>query len=141
MLWSSNDVTQQGSRPKTKLELKMKHHAALYFRTAMTLDELAEIIEMENPFFDCENEDEWVIGVCEGVDKIDVCRTHKVPPIETDTAILRYAHAMESAIPTEVLKTITSRLLAHGITDIKIRGFDKWGTEFLFASAATELGL
>lgn len=119
----------------------MKHHTALHFRTALSLEALAEVIEMDDPLFDCENEDEWVIGVCDGIDKIDVCRTHKVPPIETETSILRYAHAMECVIPKEVMKKIAARLIAYGIAEIEVSGFDTWGSGFLSASVTTELGL
>jgi hypothetical protein len=119
----------------------MRHHTALHFRTALSLDELAEIIEMSEPFFDIENEYEWVIGTCDGVDKIDVCRTHKVQPIETDTTVLRYAHAMESVIPTDVIKAIASRLIENGIEEIEVTGFDTWGAGFLSAPASEELGL
>ena len=119
----------------------MKHYTSLHFRTALSLDELAEIVEMNDPFFDCENEYEWVIGICDGIDKIDVCRSHKVQPIETETSILRYAHAMESVIPKEVVQKIARRLITKGITEIEIRGFDTWGSGFLSASATTELGL
>ncbi len=93
------------------------------------------------PSFDIENEYEWVIGVCDGVDKIDVCRTHKVQPIETDTTVLRYAHAMDSVIPKDVIKAIASRLIAHGIAEIEVTGFDTWGSGFISASASDELGL
>ena len=66
----------------------MKHHTALHFRTDRYLEYLALIIDLQDPDFDYENESEWVIGVCEGVNGIDICRSHRVPPNETDTTVL-----------------------------------------------------
>jgi hypothetical protein len=49
--WLSQDrrtgcqVGQKFFSPYLKLELTMKHHTALHFRTALSLEELAEVIE------------------------------------------------------------------------------------------------
>lgn len=119
----------------------MKHHTSLHFRTSLSLEDLALVIGLQEPDFDYENEDEWVIGVCDGVDGIDICRSHKVPPIETDTTVLRYAHGMDSVIPTEVIEQIANRLIACGISEIEVSGFNTWGNGFLHAPAAQELKL
>jgi hypothetical protein len=118
----------------------MKHHTALHFRTDMSLEQLASVVGLQDFELDCENEDEWVIGSCYGVSKIDICRTHKVLPLETDTTVLRYGHEMESVIPTDVLTRIAQSLITNGAGEISVTGFDTWG-EFLYASAEDELGI
>jgi hypothetical protein len=119
----------------------VKHYTALHFRTALALDELALAIDLKDCNFDAENEDEWVIGVCDGIDKIDICRTHLVAPAETETTVLRFAHGFDSTIPKVVLCNIAQRLIASGATCITVSGFDTWGSGFLQAPAIEELGL
>lgn len=104
------------------------------------MEELATVIELQDPFIDCENEYEWVIGSCDGVDLIDICRTHLVQPLETDTTILRYAHGIDRVIPKTVIQNIAKRLIATGIHDIEVSGFDAVGSQ-LTAQVQSELGL
>jgi hypothetical protein len=119
----------------------MKYHTALHFRTGLSLEELAAAIELQDADLDWENEDEWVIGNCDGVDKIDICRTHKLPPLETYTTVLRYAQGMDSVIPKEVITRIAQRLIASGAINMTVTGFDTWGVGFLNYPVAEELGL
>jgi hypothetical protein len=115
----------------------MKHHTHLHFRTGLSLEELAAVIELQDVDFDAENEHEWAIGVCDGIDKIDICRSHKVAPQDTETTLLRFAHGMDSIIPTYVLVQIARRLLGVGISEVTVTGFDTWGT-FLHAPISQE---
>ena len=118
----------------------MKFHTSLHFKTGLSLEELASVIELQDPFMDWENEYEWVIGICDGVDLIDICRTHLVQPLETDTTILRYAQGMDRVIPKKVIENIAKRLIATGIHNIEVAGFDTVGSQ-LTAQAVSELGL
>ena len=118
----------------------MKHHTSLHFKTDLSLEDLATVIELHDFVVDWENEFEWIIGVCDGVDKIDICRSHLVQPSETETTVLRYDCGMDRVIPTKVIEGIARRLMAHGITEIEVRGFDILGT-VLVAPVTSELGL
>ena len=118
----------------------MKFHTGIHFRTGLSLEELATIIQLQNALFDDENEFEWVIGTCEGLDKIDICRSHLVPPIETETSVIRYASEMDRVIPKPALVEIAKRLNAVGIHDIEVRGFDYWG-KFISIPSNKELGI
>lgn len=106
----------------------MKYHTHLHFKTGLSLEELAVAIKLQDVDFDAENEDEWALGACDGIDKIDICRSHKVAPEDTETTLLRFAHGMDSVIPTPVLVQIARRLLDVGISEIAVSGFDIWGT-------------
>lgn len=119
----------------------MKYHTALHFRTSFSLEELAMAIDLRDAEMDYENEDEWIIGVCNGIDKIDICRTHTVPPIETYTTLLRYAHGMDRVISKDVLTQIARRLIESGATDMTVTGFDTWGAGNLHSPANAELRL
>jgi hypothetical protein len=118
----------------------MKHHTALHFRTNMSLEQLALVVGLQDFELDYENEDEWVIGSCDGISNIDICRTHKVPPLETETTLLRYHHEMESVIPKGVLLRMAKNLIASGAKGMSVTGFDTWGKS-LSASAADEFGI
>lgn len=82
----------------------------------MSLEQLASTIGLQDFELDCENEDEWVIGTCHGIAKIDICRTHKVPALETVTTVLRYGHEMESVIPKYIVIRIAQSLVSNGAT-------------------------
>ncbi|MFZ6767864.1 hypothetical protein ACO0LM_12360 [Undibacterium sp. Di26W] len=105
----------------------MKFHTGISFTSGLPLEELGNVIQLHDATYDYENEDEWIIGTCEGVDKIDICRTHLVSPIETKTTVLRYDFGEGSVIPSAALIQIVNRLTNIGVANIEVNGFDQWG--------------
>ncbi|MCL6687878.1 hypothetical protein M8R19_04020 [Pseudomonas sp. R3.Fl] len=106
----------------------------------MSLEQLALIIGLQDYEIDCENEDEWAIGSCCGVSKIDISRHHRVDSLETDTTIFRYASGMDRVIPKETISKIIQRLIANGVINITVSGFDTSGRH-LSATTQEELGV
>ena len=66
--------------------MKDKRITDLWFRTPLSLEQIAERLELTDVDVDSENYWEWVIGTAAGV-RIDITRTHTVPAGTTDTRI------------------------------------------------------
>ena len=63
----------------------------LWFRSELSLPQLAEVLGMEHTRRDAENHWEWVVGV---IDQhlVNLTRCHRVAPGDTDTRIFGQAH-------------------------------------------------
>ena len=82
----------------------------IWFRSALDLESLAEILGFSNVDYDAENYWEWVIAELDGV-KLDMTRTHKRAAIETDASIFRLDHKeFEPALKQNIVSCLLSTI-------------------------------
>ena len=82
----------------------------VWFRSALTLDEIARQLELRDVSLDYENHWEWVIGSLDGV-ALDVTRTHTEPAADTDTNIFILAREPpKPSFGAELLDELIGRL-------------------------------
>ncbi len=87
----------------------------VWFRTALPLEGVAEVLGLSDVSRDAENYWEWVIGIL-GDTALDITRTHKLPPGSTDTRIFRVGRG---AFDKQQLDEIASRLRSVAVGPIR----------------------
>ncbi len=74
----------------------------IWFRAAMSLDEIAIAIGMSDQVHDAEDYWEWVIGELNGI-QLDLTRSHTKPRTDSDTRIFRLDNLQFSESEIEAL--------------------------------------
>jgi hypothetical protein len=78
----------------------------IWFRSARSLEEIADALGLVEVNYDAEDYWEWMIGTFGDV-KLDVTRTHTCPPQQTDTRIFQVGRG---AFGKDLIDGIVSRL-------------------------------
>ncbi len=86
----------------------------IWFRTALSLEALAESIGLTDTTYDAENYWEWVIGTFDSME-LDVTRTHTLDSRETEARIFRVDH---DQFTDSEIKRICAKLFLIAESDI-----------------------
>lgn len=100
----------------------------IWFKTDLSLPELAEGLGVIDIYYDMENYWEWITGGFQGF-SVDITRTHKVDPQNTPTRVFLLSN--EGSMPYEFSQTFVTQLQKLNIDPIYLgRWMYKYGNEF-----------